>query len=202
MIVVMHSQEIPHPAHCRSCKERVSEMFTAAYRECRVNHAFQWSAKAEDYAAEPIGKNLQAIRAALGDLRGYRDFIKSALVPPCDFYMPKQRLIAEFDESQHFTRQRLITLSFYPEDLKLGFPLQRWRELCRRIAAVDDVPVDRDERRAWYDALRDLVPAIHGFKPTIRLYAADYPWCSLDPANAEDRATFHGFLKGETKTAI
>jgi hypothetical protein len=116
-------------------------------------------------------------------------------VPPCDYYIPEQKLIVEFDENQHFTRPRLITLSFYPGNLKLGFALERWKDLCRRIDAMDDTPIDRDERRAWYDVLRDLVPAIHGFEPTVRLHAGDYTWCSLDPASAQDRARFQNLLR-------
>jgi hypothetical protein len=63
--------------------------------------------------------------------------------------------------------------------LPLGFSLSRWRNLCREISARDDEPFDRDERRAWYDVLRDLVPVVYGFKPTVRLYAGDCEWCAL-----------------------
>jgi hypothetical protein len=187
--------EMAHSGHCRECKEHVRHMLTALYGECRVNYSFPWSAKPEDYALTPVAQSLESIRAALADLRGHRDFIKSPLIPPCDYYIPEQKLIVEFDESQHFTLQRSITLSLYPERLTLGFPLQRWRDLCHRIDATDDKPVDRDERRAWYDVLRDLVPTIHGFKPTVRLYADDYAWCSLDAENASDLDTFLGLLK-------
>ncbi|HEX2228480.1 MAG TPA: hypothetical protein VHM64_15195 [Candidatus Binatia bacterium] len=190
-----NTHEISHSGHCRECKKHVRQMLTALFGECRVDYSFPWSAKPEDYASTAIGKSLEAVRAALGDLRGYRDFIKSPLMPPCDYYLPEQKRIVEFDESQHFTRQRSITLSLYPEDLKFGFPLERWRDLCRRIDATDDTPFDRDERRAWYDVLRDLVPISHGFKPTIRLYAGDYAWCSLNAENASDLATILGFFK-------
>jgi hypothetical protein len=193
-ITLMDFDQIEHSGHCRSCKERVGQMLTVLYGVCRVNYAFSWSAKPEDYAPTPIGQTLEAIRAGLGDLRGHRNFIKSTLVPPCDYYMPEHRLIVEFDESQHFTRPRLVSLSLYPGNLKLGFPLARWSDLCRRIDAMDDKPIDRDERRAWYDALRDLVPTIHGFEPTRRLYAGDYTWCSLDPASTTDRARFNVLL--------
>jgi hypothetical protein len=169
-------------------------MFIALHGECQVNHHFPWSAKPNDYAPRPLGDTLQIIRAALCDLRGHGDFIKSALVPPCDYYMPEQKLIVEFDESQHFSRPRLISLSLYPDDLKFGFSLARWKALCRRIDAVDDTPTDRDERRAWYDTVRDLVPIIYGFKPTVRLYASAYEWCSLNAANSKDRDTFCAFL--------
>jgi hypothetical protein len=115
-------------------------------------------------------------------------------MPPCDFYISDPPFILEFDESQHFSHARLITLSLYPETFKLGFPLARWRELCREINAADDQPFDRDERRAWYDTLRDLLPRLHGFEPTVRLYAGEYPWCSLDASSDSDQAIFRGLL--------
>ena len=184
-----------HSAHCRACKERVREILSAIYGECRVSHQFPWPAYPEDYANTAIGNSLELIRGALGDWRGHRDFIKSPQIPPCDFFVSAPPFILEFDESQHFSKARLITLQLYPKTIPLGFSLKRWQDLCREIDAVDDQPFDRDERRAWYDALRDFVPAVYGFRPTVRLYAGDYEWCSLDPAKAEDQDSFHGFLR-------
>jgi hypothetical protein len=137
---------------------------------------------------------LQQIRTALGDLRGHRDFIKSAQIPPCDYYVTDPPFILEFDESQHFSHSRLITLSFYPSEWSWGFSVSRWRQLCRDINAVDNIPFDRDERRAWYDTLRDLVPTTHGFKPTVRLYAGEFPWCSLEANSKSDNETFQTLL--------
>jgi hypothetical protein len=102
----------------------------------------------------------------------------------------------EFDENQHFSAPRLVSLSLYPLEFKAGFPLLRWRELCLEIDAKDDEPFDRDERRAWYDVLRDLVPTVHGFCPTVRLYAGEFAWCSLDSSSAKDREIFSASLKG------
>jgi hypothetical protein len=173
-----------HSAHCRACKERVRALLAIIYGECRVNHSFSWSARPEDYASTPIGSLLQHIRTALGDLRGHREFIKSAEVPPCDYYVADPPFILEFDESQHFSRARLTTLNSYPADLQLGFPISRWQDLCREIDAKDDEPFDRDERRAWYDTLRDWVPLVHGFRPTVRIYAGEFPWCQFDASAA------------------
>jgi hypothetical protein len=70
----------------------------------------------------------------------------------------------------------------------------RWLDLCRQIDAKDDEPLDRDERRAWYDTLRDLVPYVHGFRPTVRLYAGEFQWCALDAAFDRDRQAFMGLI--------
>jgi hypothetical protein len=183
-----------HSAHCRACKQRVRELLTAIYGNCRVNHSFGWSALPEDYLTTPIGDLLRQVRTALGGLRGHRDFIKSAVVPPCDFYISTPPFIVELDESQHFSLPRLSALSLYPVTLRYGFSVSRWQELCRGIDARDDTPIDRDERRAWYDTLRDLVPPLHGFEPTVRLYAEAYPWCTLDAAQSPDCEQFNAWL--------
>lgn len=171
------------------------EHLTALYGDCRVNYSFPWPAKPRDYEDTSIGDVLRRICAGLRELRGHRDFIKSAQVPRCDFYISDPSFILEFDESQHFTRPRLVSLSLYPVEFKLGFPLSRWKELCRVIDAKDDDPPDRDERRAWYDTLRDLVPTLHGFNPTVRLYANEFRWCSLDRESMKGRKTFRSILE-------
>jgi len=183
-----------HSAHCRACKERVRELLTVVYAECIVNQSFSWSAQPQDYGDSLVGNLLRRIHTALGNLRGHRDFSKSALVPPCDFYISDPPFILEFDESQHFSRPRLTTLSLYGDEIKLGFSLERWQELCREIDAQDDTPIDRDERRAWYDTLRDLVPTVYGFRPTVRIYAAEQPWCSFHAASDQDQAMFRDLL--------
>jgi hypothetical protein len=185
-----------HSAHCRACKDRVCEILTAIYGDCRVNHQFPWPARPEDYENSAIGNSLELIRKAVGEWRGHRDFIKSPQVPPCDFYVVSAPpFILEFDESQHFSQARLITLQLYPKTLSMGFSLTRGQDLCREISSVDDQPIDRDERRAWYDTLRDLVPIVYGFKPTVRLYAGEDEWCGFDPANAVQRNTFRELLE-------
>jgi hypothetical protein len=186
-----------HPAHCRACKQRLAEILTAVYGDCRQNHSFSWSALPADYANTPIGALLEKIQSALGNFRGHRDFIKTALLPPCDYYVSDPPFILEFDENQHFSRPRLIALSLYPHELKLGFSVADWEALCRKLDAHDDEPFDRDERRAWYDTLRDVLPSLHGFAPTVRLYAGAYPWCSLDPASSRDRDRFFAWISGK-----
>ena len=185
-----------HSNHCRACKEHVRELLLAVFGRCRVGHQFPWPAHPEPYAATSIGVTLERIRAALGDCRGHRDFIKSAQVPPCDFYVFDPPFILEFDESQHFSRARAIALEHYADTLSLGFSVSHWLKLCRTINAVDDHPIDRDERRAWYDTLRDLVPLVNGLNPTVRLYAGDRQWCALDPNNSSDRVVFKDLIRG------
>ncbi|HEY1236062.1 MAG TPA: hypothetical protein VGH22_21970 [Candidatus Binatia bacterium] len=187
-----------HSSHCRLCKQRVGEMLEAIYGRCQQNYSFGWSASPRDYVTTPIGPTLERIRAGLENFRGYRDFIKSPIVPPCDYYVSTPPFILEFDENQHFSRPRLIALSLYPEDVQLGFSVTDWRDLCRGLDVRDDEPFDRDERRAWYDTLRDLVPIVYGFAPTARVYGGAYPWCSLNPSSIRDREHFLGWISSQS----
>ncbi len=191
-----------HSAHCRACKARVGELLTHLYGSCRLNYSFPWPTEPQAYRDTAIGPTLQRICLGLGDFRGHRDFIKAAELPPCDYYVADPPFILEFDESQHFSRARLITLSCYPSELPLGFSVSRWQQLCRDIGAIDDIPFDRDERRAWYDILRDLVPLVHGFKPTVRLYAEEFAWCGLDANSKSNNETFQTLLRGRLPAGI
>jgi hypothetical protein len=186
----------PHSGHCRACKQRVHELLTAAFGDCRVNHAFPWPAQPQAYRNSAIGAALEQIRTALEEFRGHREFIKSSEVPPCDYYIVDPPFILEFDESQHFSGPRLITLTNYPRQIAVAFSVERWIERCREIDAKDDQPFDRDERRAWYDTLRDMLPILHDFQPTTRLYADALPWCALDSRSAADQRFFRGLLQG------
>jgi hypothetical protein len=184
-----------HSEHCRSCKERVRQLLTAVYGHCEVNYSFTWPASPQHYKDTSVGDALRRICDGLMGLRGHLDFVKSVQVPPCDFYILNPPFVLEFDESQHFSHARLVSLSLYPPGFKSGFPLSRWKELCRVIDAKDDEPPDRDERRAWYDTLRDLIPPLHSFNPTVRLYANEFCWCSLDSASTGDLEKFCSILE-------
>jgi hypothetical protein len=184
-----------HSDHCRNCKAQVRRLLAAVYSSCLTGYSFPWPAKPEEYQKTIIGGALRQIHAALQRSRGYQDFAKSAYMPPCDFYVPASAFILEFDESQHFTQARRLTLSLYPAQVEVGFPLGEWMHLCSVINASDDEPPDRDERRAWYDTLRDLLPAIHGLKPTVRLCWNEFRWCSLDSESKGDQERFRGILK-------
>jgi hypothetical protein len=169
-------------------------MLAAIYGMCRVSCSFGWPTRPEDYRGTVLGPALERISDGLRQVRGYADFIKTDRVPPCDFYVPDPGFILEFDESQHFTRPRLVTLSLYPPDVRMGFSIDQWLGLCHRIDARDNEPPDRDERRAWYDTLRDLVPPFHGLEPTVRIYSEVFRWCSLDKDSETDRGTFRSLL--------
>jgi hypothetical protein len=140
---------------------------------------------------------LALIYKKLQDFRGYQEFVKVLKLPAVDYFLPRQGIIVEFDESQHFTMPRLITLSNYPNGLKLGFDCQKWIRIADQLNKRDNDPPYRDEQRAWYDTLRDFAPMILGYKTIVRLYAGDQVWCRLDPDDPEAVKSFQSQYFGK-----
>lgn len=94
----------------------------------------------------------------------------------CDFYLPDIHAIFEFDERQHFTLLRAASLRAYPSNIQLGFSLTRWIELSSTIQAGDNSPIYRDEQRAFYDSIRDILAPKIGLKPVVRIFEEDVFW--------------------------
>jgi len=81
-----------------------------------------------------------AIYHALQTMRGCSTFAAFGKSLFCDFFVPAERLVIEYDERQHFTVQRAKSLELYPPDLALGFDRQEWLTACRTIRATDPEP--------------------------------------------------------------
>ncbi len=186
-----------HSERCRECKRRVRQLLERIYGTCLSNHALGWPTSPGAYDGTSIGHALRSVASALQSSRGFgvAEFVRRDALAPCDFWVPNPGFLVEFDESQHFTSPRKLALQAYAgQQSLLGFSAQRWMSLCERHDARDNDPPYRDEQRAWYDALRDLVPSTRGLLPTVRLYARDAVWCSLDPDNRDDRDRFQGLI--------
>lgn len=93
-----------------------------------------------------------------------------------DFYIPAKNIVIEFDERQHFTLPRAASLRTYPKSITLGFDKEKWVRLCEEINAGDNSPAYRDEQRAFYDSIRDIMAPRTGIKPVIRIYETDVLW--------------------------
>ena len=185
-----------HSERCPVCKRRVRDMLERIYGTCLPNHRFGWRTDLASYAGTSIESALRNVATVLETNRGFGigDFVRSKILAPCDFWVPDPGFVVEFDESQHFTRPRRLALSVYAGERPLGFSAERWMGFCDHHDAKDNDPPYRDEQRAWYDALRDIVPTIKGLQPTVRLYARDMAWCSLDLDNRDDRERFSDLL--------
>ena len=185
-----------HSERCRECKIRVGQLLARIYGACVRDHRLRWETSLTAYAGTSVDPVLRDVAGVLEEHRGYGigAFVRSNALAGCDYWVPDPGFIVEFDESQHFTRPRKLALSVYPDAHPLGFAARRWLELCEHHDARDNDPPFRDEQRAWYDTLRDLVPSIRGLQPTVRFYARDQVWCSLDPDSRADRECFSDLI--------
>ena len=190
-----NTSKVHHNERCPKCKQTIEKLLEKIYGKVERNYKFEAGTHPDDYLDAAGYDKLKEIYNTLQNCRGFGEFVKAASVLNCDFFIPNPGFIVEFDESQHFTFPRRIALERYPNDLKLGFNRAKWIASCDRINARDDNPPYRDEQRAWYDALRDFLPAVKGLKPTVRLFAKDFVWCSLNPDDASDVKRFEEFLR-------
>ena len=72
-----------------------------------------------------------------------------------DIYIPHLNLIIEFDERQHFTEERKVSLLAYPAGVRPFPEFDRWVSLCSSTK-YDCAPPARDWQRAFRDAIRDI----------------------------------------------
>lgn len=179
-----------HNEHCRDCKKVIKNLLATIFDDVQVNYDINLPARLEDYFDTNIYADIAPVYKALQDHRGYDKFVKAKKLPRVDFFIPDQKLIIEFDESQHFTKPREIALSLYPNGQEFGFPVDRWRTLCQNLSKRDNDPPFRDEQRAWYDTVRDFAPFIWETGKTIRLFSRDFVWCSLNPKVESDLRKF------------
>ncbi len=175
--------------HYRRPEDCIGDMLRAVYGEVYQHHRIDLGTKPEDYSSQPLQSSLSSIYSALENHRGFKDFVKRQYVI-VDFFIPDPGFIVECDESQHFTLPRKISLERYPDEKKVGYMKEQWITRCGELNRHDNDPPSRDEARAWYDTLRDFLPEIKGFLPTVRLYAREREWCRMDPEKPEDVEQF------------
>lgn len=184
-----------HNERCKDCKENIRLLLTKIYGQVKERQTLDVGSHVEDFEGAPCYSNLREIFNALQEYRGFGNFIRARSLPPSDFFIPEPAFLIEFDESQHFTTPRRIALEHYPNWLQLGFDRMKWIALAGNLNKKDNDPPYRDEQRAWYDTVRDFLPSLKGFKPTVRLFARDLVWCSLDVGNSSDLARFRVALR-------
>jgi hypothetical protein len=133
---------------------------------------FDWL-KTPDHNSLP--KEYKAIVSALIEYRNQGAFQKSNYQLLCDIVLDKQKLIFEYDENQHFSKARKIVLENYSNDIQLNYSKASWISACDKINAKDNNPIDRDEKRAYYDAVRDIEAYKNGYT-LIRIKHGEIDW--------------------------
>lgn len=130
---------------------------------------------------------LKRILMGIEDHRQIEVLGKNRYVLAFDFFLPRFDVAIEFDERQHFTPLRASALKEYPSTAELGFDKERWIQLSEKIRAGDNSPIYRDEQRAFYDSLRDILAPRVGLKPVVRIFEEDVHW-EVDSTSAKAKA--------------
>lgn len=112
---------------------------------------------------EKLEEEYSALYDALSSYRCNTTFAKKNIVLRCDFVCEGQKLIIEYDERQHFSMARKISLESYM-DIPLNYDREKWIKACEDIDAKDNNPLYRDEARAYYDSTRDIQAYKHGYR--------------------------------------
>lgn len=157
-------------------KQALFELLKKRFRTVLTEEKFSWLVVPR---RDALGDPLKAIFNALEAMRGFSTFAVPGQSLRCDFVIPEERLIVEYDERQHFTIQRAKALELYPSDLKFGFDRSGWIAACNSIRATDPVPPHRDEQRAFYDSLRDILAVQNGYR-VIRFRQGVTDWTGSD----------------------
>ena len=109
-------------------------------------------------------KKYSELYESLKNYRGDNKFAKSnQKLIGCDFVSESNKIIIEYDERQHFTEARRISLLNYP-DIQVYYDKNHWINASEDIQAVDNTPPNRDEVRAYYDSIRDIEAYNHGYR--------------------------------------
>jgi hypothetical protein len=159
-------------------QKRLEQRFGCVMTEAK----FDWLV-VPDYSS--MDKVFKEVYDNLKEMRKYSGFSNPGYKLACDFFIPSENLIIEYDENQHFTEQRAKSLAYYPSNLNFGFDKDKWREACENIKATDNNPLYRDEQRAFYDSVRDILAARNGI-PLIRIKHGDYDWKSASGTDVID----------------
>ena len=112
--------------------------------------------------AKPFSK-YEKLCNAISSYRGDITFAKENISLRCDFVCESHKLIIEYDERQHFSKARKTALESYV-DIPTNFERTLWIKACEDIDAKDNSPKNRDEIRAYYDSIRDILAYENGYK--------------------------------------
>jgi hypothetical protein len=166
----------------RDRERLITDILSTVLKEPPGNPSFGWMTNTQggEAHAEPYA----SLRAIFKALRGNAEAhaLKRERPLKCDaFFGGSYNFIFEFDEFQHFSSFRLKTFDYYPRGLRLGYSVQRYKDYCKKhmVAAnsyrqaktTQDFPFagGRTAQRAYFDAVKDFLPPVHGLNPTLRI---------------------------------
>lgn len=172
-IVTKQSKSLPNRSlSAVSQKNALQRLLQKNYGNIETEKKFDWL-RTPDFSKLP--SEYVEIVSALSYYRQHEGFKKSKYPLSCDIVIEKHKLIIEYDENQHFSKAREITLDHYPANIQLYYSKKSWLEACKRINAKDNDPIDRDEKRAFYDTVRDIEADRNGYR-LLRIKHGDFNW--------------------------
>lgn len=135
-----------HRQSCSKCKEAIYQILVEAFGSCNIRQQYRLGilSTLQGYKEHPNFSTLEMIESDLKTYRGFRQFVSRRSLPPVDYFVTSVGLIVEFDEAQHFTRPRALTLERYPASLQVGFSRQYWLQQCAKLNRHDNSPPYRD----------------------------------------------------------
>ena len=155
-----------------SQKNALQKLLQKHFGCIEIEKKFNWL-KTPDHTNLP--NEYRLIAENLLKYRNHNGFLKSNYSLSCDIVLEDQKLIIEYDENQHFTKARQICLENYPAIIQLSYSKETWLLACQKINAKDNFPIDRDERRAYNDTVRDIEAYKNGYT-LLRIKHGDVDW--------------------------
>lgn len=136
----------------------------------KLNRIFEYDNVSEmtfDWMMAPPIESDELYSRLYRELQQYRNapskFARVKYKVRCDFVCVSKKFIVEYDERQHFSKARAISLDAY-RDIPLNYDRDIWIQACKDIDARDNDPIYRDEGRAFFDSVRDIQAYRHGYK--------------------------------------
>jgi very-short-patch-repair endonuclease len=163
-------------------KQEIAKLLQKLFGVIQTEKGFPWLVVP---SIELLDDKIGPVRKAIGLVRGITDFSTPGCKLRFDFCIENKQLVIEYDERQHFTQQRAAALKAYPDGISVGFDMPEWIVECHRIKATDPSPSHRDEQRAYYDSVRDILASANGYR-IVRIRSDLFDWKS-DNAEQELR---------------
>lgn len=176
-----------------------------------INRTFSWLRNR--HAKGEFGEHVEAIDGIYSALRGAKESPKRLQKLRCDAYFGGDyNFILEFDEFQHFSSARIRVLKMLPGGLSFGFDRAHYLDLCGKHFARADkyrnskqtadfcFSGGRTAQRAYLDAFRDILPTLHGLRPTVRI--SEFEVSSILRDTPESRRALRDMIEKKAQQSL
>ena len=113
--------------NAKNQKIALKKILEHRFGSIKTEAKFDWLVVPDRSSADDV---LTRIYDALISFRGYKNFFTARIQLQCDFFISSQNVIIEYDERQHFTEPREISLALYPKNIPFAFDIEYWKKEC------------------------------------------------------------------------